>query len=52
MARVLFRLNGALYDLKLSPDANAVEDRVFREVAIKLVESIMSQMTSRYRHRG
>jgi hypothetical protein len=52
MARVLFRLNGALYDLKLSPDANAVEDRVFREVAIKLVESIMSQMTSRYRLRG
>jgi len=51
MARVLFRLNGVLHDVKLEPSVNAVENRLFREVAIELIESVMSQMSSRYKLR-
>lgn len=48
-ARVLFRLNGSLYDLKLKPDPDAVAAGLYREVAIKLVETILQQMNLRNR---
>lgn len=47
VARVLFRLNGALYDLELKPDRRAIADGFYREVAIKLVDSILRQMDRR-----
>lgn len=46
MARVLFRLNGVLHDLKLEPEMDAIRDRLYYEVAMKLVESIVSKMIS------
>ena len=46
-ARVLFKLNGALYDLTLKPDRNDIAMGLYREVAIKLVESIMRKIASR-----
>lgn len=49
MARVLFRLNGALYDLTLKPDRQAVADGFLQEVATKLVGAIMGEMSRRLR---